>query len=118
MAGPRKWQAGRLPDGSPCLLPERWRPVTLEDGSEVVRDEEGIVRARRPAGGFYFEPANPPLAGVSSVAELESNLAPVTGFDAPEYWDESYQEAGERARTRATIRIPGFVGLDDNRNPL
>lgn len=98
LAGPREWQSGRLPDGSLCLLPEKWNPMALEDGSEVVRDAEGVVRARRPAGGFYFEPVNPPLAKAATVAEIEANLEPVFTFDAPAYYDESYEEAGERAR--------------------
>ena len=97
-AGPREWQAGRLPDGSPCLLPRLWNPVTLADGSEVVRDRQDVIRAHRPASGFYFEPVNPPLADVSSVAELEAHLGLLAGFDAPAYWDESYEEMGQRAR--------------------
>ena len=97
-SGPREWKAGQLPDGSPCLLPKKWNPVALEDGSEVVRDGEGIVRARRPAGGYYFEPVHPPLASAASPAEIEANLGPILEFDQPSYCDESYAEVGERAR--------------------
>ena len=67
---PRKWRAATLPDGSPCELPERFRPEALADGSQVLRDETGRIIGRLPKGGFFFDSTYYPLEDVSTVEEL------------------------------------------------
>jgi len=95
---PRRWRAARLPDGSPCEVPEGWRTVTGPDGSEEAVDEAGAVIGRRAGSGFHFDPVNPPLAGVESVAEIPKHRAAIHSFDAPAFADESVEELAARAR--------------------
>jgi uroporphyrinogen decarboxylase len=95
---PKKWKPAKLPDGSPCEIPEKWNPVKLEDGSQVVYDGEGIVRAKMPKDGYYFEPVNPPLQEANSVKEIENNLKYIETFDWPSYWDEDYSDLERKAK--------------------
>ena len=64
------WRAGTLPDGSPCELPESFQPETLEDGSQVMRDEAGRITGRLPKDGFYFDAVYYPLEHVDTVEAL------------------------------------------------
>jgi len=93
---PRRWKPWTLSDGSPCQIPERWNPEP-HDGGWVVRDDGGVVRARMPAGGLYFEGVNPPLAGVTEPAQLDEHAAAIESFDWPSYADESLDDVAARA---------------------
>jgi len=95
---PKKWKSSKLPDGSPCEIPEKWNPITQEDGSQVVLDEKGIARAKMPKDGYYFDPINPPLQKANSVKEIENNLKYIEIFDWPFYWDEDYQDLERKAK--------------------
>ncbi len=95
---PRQWRPAALPDGSPCEVPEKWRPQEDADGGLIVRDEAGQVIARMPAGGFYFEPTCAPLADVREPAELDARAAPIESFDWPAYADETLDDIAARAR--------------------
>lgn len=71
ISDPKRWKPSTLPDGSPCEVPEWFNPETLPDGSQVLRDEHGHIVARMPKDGLYFDGVYHPLAGVTSVSELE-----------------------------------------------
>ncbi len=93
---PKKWKPSKLPDGSPCEIPEKWNPVTLKDGSQVILDEMGIIRAKMPKGGYYFESVNFPLQKINSIKEIEDNFQYIESFDYPSYWDEDYKSLQKR----------------------
>ncbi len=95
---PRRWKPTTLPDGTPCEIPEGWNEVKLSDGSREVRGPDGRLQARMPAGGFYFEPGEPPLAHVTSASEIHPGLPAIAGFDLPGFSDESWSERAARAR--------------------
>ena len=94
---PRRWRRFTLPDGSPCEIPEKWNPLP-DDGDLVVRNEQGRIIARMPAAGLYFEPVNPPLAQVSSPAELGRHKAVIESYDWPSFADESLEQIAARAK--------------------
>ena len=99
---PVGWKPTVLPDGSPCSIPEKWSPERDTNGDLVVRNEDGLVAARMPAGGFYFESAYAPLARVDSPAGLDAHmgvLRDIESFDWPSYADESLDAIAARART-------------------
>ncbi len=98
MTGPRKWKPSRLPDGSPCEIPERWNPEFLADGSQVVRDADGFVIAKMPADGIYFEPVGYPLRDVQTVAEVEKRRSVFESVDWPDFADEDFGDLGRKAR--------------------
>ncbi len=95
---PRQWRAFELPDGSACEIPAGWNPQEDVDGGLVVRNADGHVIARMPAGGFYFEPVYAPLADVREPAELAEHAAAFESFDWPGHADESLDDIAARAR--------------------
>jgi len=94
---PLEWKPWSLPDGSPCEIPARWTPHRDGD-AQVVRDDDGQIVARMPAGGYYFEPVNPPLAGVNSPGQLNRYAHSICSYDWPFYADEDLDRIAERAR--------------------
>jgi uroporphyrinogen decarboxylase len=98
VAEPARWRPGRLPDGSPCQLPEGWRTEVRADGSEEAIGPRGNVIARRAASGHHFDRVNPPLARVESAADLAKHPEAIARFDYPAFADESIERMVERAR--------------------
>jgi len=70
----KKWKPWRLPDGSPCEVPDDFNPETLDDGSLVLRDETGRIVSRMPPGGYYFDGEYHPLAHATNIADIEDYL--------------------------------------------
>lgn len=70
-----RWEPGVLPDGTPCLYPEGFRPVPQPDGSWHYY-EDGILIARRPASCPYFELARYPLAEAQTPEEIDAHTFP------------------------------------------
>ena len=95
---PRKWRLWESGYGFDVEVAERWRPERLPDGSMVVKDAQGVVRSRRAAGGFYFDPAEPVFASVTSPGELDAHAAVFDRWDWPAVLDESVPEYAARAR--------------------
>jgi uroporphyrinogen decarboxylase len=65
-----RWKEGELPDGTPVMVPERFEPVRLPDGTWEIRDR-GTAIARMTSGGLYFDPVHFPLAGAETEADLD-----------------------------------------------
>ncbi len=96
---PVEWKPFALPDGSPCQIPAKWNPEKETSGDYVVRNDRGVVVARMPAGGYYFEPVFAPLADVRSPSELDAFADEIESFDWPSYADESLDTIAKRAKT-------------------
>ena len=110
---PAEWRAGTLPDGSPAEFPARLQPQLQEDGSQVTFDAAGNVVLRMPRGGHYFDPVYSPLAGVTSVRDIEKHLSAIESYDTPSHLDLGYEELAEKARAlRETTDylLVGFFG--------
>ena len=110
---PIAWRQDTLPDGSPVEFPARFRPQRLDDGSQVVYDAGGNVTLKMPRGGHYFDPVYSPLAGATSVREIEEHLEVIETYDTPAYLDKSYEELAQKAkRLRETTpyALVGFFG--------
>lgn len=99
-----RWKEWRLQDGSRCLVPEGFEPVRLTDGSEELR-KDGIVVARRPAGGYYFDRAYFPLAEASSLEDVER-------YEFDRFTDEELRFIREQAEywRRTDYAILGVFG--------
>ena len=67
-----RWKPSTLPDGSPCLMPERFNPVQLPDGSLEIRDDDRVI-ARMPAGGYWFDQVYHPLANAGSEKDIDAH---------------------------------------------
>ncbi len=95
---PRRWRAARLPDGSPCEVPEGWQTVRRLDGTEEALGSSGGVIARRASTGFHFDPVNPPLVDADSISDISLNRNIIRAFDHPFFTDESVEQLAARAR--------------------
>jgi uroporphyrinogen decarboxylase len=95
---PHKWKPWTLSDGSECEIPDRWNPEQSPDGSWVMRDPTGAVVARMPKGGFFFDAVNPPLAGCETVADLGKYSEVFTSADWPFWVDDTFEDLRERGR--------------------
>ncbi|MGD2145709.1 MAG: uroporphyrinogen decarboxylase family protein [Anaerolineae bacterium] len=110
---PVKWREGALPDDSPALFPDRFRPQCQPDGSQVVFDEAGIVVLKMPSGGHYFDPVHSPLVGATTVQEIDQHLDAIRSYDKPPHLDTSYEELALKARTlreETDYLLVGFFG--------
>lgn len=94
---PRRWKPWVLQDGSPCEIPAGLEIVPYQEGWAVLRGD-GTPAAFCPAGGYYFDPVNPPLADAGTPAEIDAGMEHILGFDWPAYCDESYAELAAKAR--------------------
>ncbi|MDD5707763.1 MAG: uroporphyrinogen decarboxylase family protein [Kiritimatiellae bacterium] len=97
--GPADWVERRHPEGFDVLLPRLWHETDAEDGATVVLGAGGQIVGRRPAGGLYFDPVNPPLRDVETPAGLDPFKKTIHGFDMPSFADET--DAALRKRAQA-----------------
>jgi uroporphyrinogen decarboxylase len=110
---PVRWRDGVLPDGSPALFPDRFRPERQEDGSQVVFDAAGTVLLKMPKDGHYFDPVHSPLADATGIREIDQHLDAIRSYDKPAHLDTSYDElAGKarRLREETDYLLVGFFG--------
>lgn len=66
----RGWKEGHLDDGTPVLFPGEFAPEPDGKGGEIVH-MDGMVYARRPKNGLYFDIVAKPLADVEEISELK-----------------------------------------------
>ncbi len=95
---PRRWKSWTLQDGSPCEIPEGLNITSREEGGwEILRDD-GTAAAVNPAGSYYFDPINPPLADASVPQDIEDGIEHLRSFDWPSCMDEDYEDLARKAR--------------------
>jgi uroporphyrinogen decarboxylase len=110
---PLDWRADTLVDSSPACFPLRFQPRRQEDGSQVVFDVAGNIVLKMPAGGYYFDPVYCPLAGATSVQDIEASLAHIEAYDKPAHLDMTYEDLAQKARSlreSSDRLLVGFFG--------
>lgn len=108
---PRRWRSSELPDGSPCLIPERWSPETGPGGEEIVRQPIGEFTLVRKPGEAYFsyESDHPPLAECRTPDDVAKRQQSIAVFDWPYHADETGSELGVRARQKRAETTAALV---------
>ena len=91
----RMWDSGWEFD---LKVPDLWRPEALNDGKDVIRDANGVIRLERPAGGYYFDPVSFVFAEIQSPDELDKYPAVFDRWDWPAFNDESIEAYAARAK--------------------
>ena len=86
----KQWKQGTLPDGTPCLYPGEFEPLTDASGNKDIY-VNGVPFARMPANGLYYDQIVHPLEHVDSVEELERVYRPAR------WEDDEVQFVTERA---------------------
>ena len=110
---PAEWRGGTLPDGSPAEFPARFRPQRQADGSQVVLDAAGTVVLKMPAGGYYFDPVHSPLAGATSVQDIDGCMDQIESYDKPAHLDRATRSWPGKARglrEETDYLLVGFFG--------
>ena len=95
---PVAWKPFELPDGSSCHIPQKWTPEKDGRGGWIVKDRRGGTIARMPVGGYYFEPAQAPLAHIETPNELDEFEEHIASFDLPAFLDEPLDILKNRAK--------------------
>ncbi len=96
--GSKETKIWHTPFGLELVVPELFHVEDLPDGSSVVRDGHGHVFARRAADAYYMDPVEPPLAAVTSPAELDQYDALFDRWDFSPVYDEPLEELARRAQ--------------------
>ncbi len=110
---PREWREDKLSNGDRAEFPDKFRPILQDDGSQVTLDAAGNVVLKMPAGGHYFDPVYSPLAGATSIAEIEGYIDQIENYDTPAHLDKTYEEQAEKAkelRENTDYLLVGFFG--------
>ena len=110
---PREWRMASLPDGSPAQFPARFQPQQQADGSQVVFDAAGTVVLKMPQGGYYFDPLHSPLAGATSVREIDLCLDQIENYDTPTHLDldaEDLAQVAKHLREGTDYLLVGYFG--------
>jgi uroporphyrinogen decarboxylase len=100
-----EWREDILLDGSECLVPESFRPVTLENGDRVILGG-GREIARMPEGGLYYEFSYFPLAEARTPSDIENRGWPVISQEEVLF----LKEQAERYRAQTDKAILGEFG--------
>ncbi|MCD6361390.1 MAG: methyltransferase [Armatimonadetes bacterium] len=95
---PRRWKPWTLQDGSPCEIPEGLDITPHADGGWAILRDDGTPAAVNPAGSYYFDPINPPLADANTPQDIEARIEHLLSFDWPDYLDEDYDDLARKAR--------------------
>lgn len=85
-----RWKKYQLQDGAECLVPYDFNPVVNEKGDlEIIQD--GVVIARMPKGGFYFDTVYHPYENVKTMDDIDK-------IPIPEISDEELEFLRKRAK--------------------
>lgn len=71
------WKSIKLPDGTPVMAPEGYRPVIEEDGSAYIY-VNGVKCARKPSASFYFDLIVHPYQDCETEADIDR--IPISDF--------------------------------------
>jgi len=94
---PENWVKRVNPFNFEVLLPKEWCEEICKDESSVVKSKDGKVVARRPKGGYYFDPVNPPLETIAEPGLLAKHKKTIFSFDLPSFADESVEHLQSRS---------------------
>ena len=87
-----EFKKGKLPlGGGDCLLAKGFNPITLEDGTEAIQNKEGIIIAKRPVQGLYFDEVYNPLLDATQESDIDK-------IELPVMTDEEIAFAKEKAK--------------------
>jgi uroporphyrinogen decarboxylase len=109
--GSRETKVWHTPFAVDLIVPAKFDVEDLPDGSSVVRSPQGTVYARRAAGAYYHDPADPPLADVASPADLDRFDALFERWDYSYTYDEPLDALGRRAKAQYESTDRAVVSL-------
>lgn len=92
-----EYKPGKLPlDGGDCMVAKDFNPVELQDGSLAVLNKEGVVLAKRPAKGLYFDDVYHPLEECEDESEIDAMNLPCITDEEMEYQRKQAKDLYEK----------------------
>ena len=65
-----EWREGKLENGTPCMFPQDYSPWINEKGEKHLL-LNGVVYAKMPRGGMYFDRVLHPYQDVASIDDID-----------------------------------------------
>ena len=65
-----EWKNDTLPDGSPCISPKNFLPITDKDGHKILYSN-GIPVAKMPKGGLYYDKLYHPFKDCKTKEDID-----------------------------------------------
>lgn len=72
-----KWKSITMMDGNTYEVPFDFNPIELEDGSNALLDNNGVITMKRPKDGLYFDDVYYPLHNASTQDEIDNYKYPI-----------------------------------------
>jgi uroporphyrinogen decarboxylase len=95
---PATWREGEAYDGGPIMVPEKFRPVKLPDGTKVIIDAEGNHEIKLPKDGFFYDVTHHPLQHIEKAAEMDRYADIIDNFDRPSWSDNPLEKTAGYVR--------------------
>lgn len=95
---PKQWRVWNSGWGFDAEVPDLWRPETLSNGIDVLRDSKGVIRLERPKDGYYFDPVSFVFSDILSAEQLDKCPDIFNRWDWPAVNDESVEQYAARAK--------------------
>ncbi len=100
-----EWREDTLPDGSECLVPVSFLPVTLPSGDKIII-QDGQEIARMPADGLYYDMTYCPLKDARTTADVDRLELPIISEEEVAF----LKEQARRCRAETDKAILGEFG--------
>ncbi len=94
----KRWKPWKLPDGSPCEMPEGWDPVQLPDGSEALMGLDGEPVAKRLKGAYWFSPCSAVFPFMQTPEDVTHNRSVISILNRSAFLDETLEDLTARAK--------------------
>jgi len=109
----RQWKPWTLPDGSPCEVPEGWKPARFDDVSEAIMGFDGEPLIQRRAQSPWFSPTGPVCPFIQTPTDVAKYKHVMRLMDRSAWLDETVEDLVERAKTiraKTKYAIAGVFG--------
>lgn len=104
------WKPGTLQDGSPCLVPENLNPIRNQNGDFDLVNDQGIVIARQPAGGLYYDNMNYFLKDVEEIEDLDGRMVkPSISEEELDFLEKQAKEQYEKGERATLLHVGGAI---------
>jgi uroporphyrinogen decarboxylase len=82
-----EWKKDTLPDGSPCIVPKDFSPVTDEDGDKTIYSGDTPI-AKMPKGGLYYDKLYHPFKDCKTPEDIDKIPMPAMTDEELDYLEK------------------------------